>query len=299
MNSIRIVSVGEVLWDLFPGDECLGGAPANFAVHSARNGAAVVFVSAVGEDSRGTQAREILSSYSVDISFIQIKSEFPTGTVGVQLDAQGKPHFQIHENSAWDHLEWSNQFETLIATADAIYFGTLGQRASQSKKTIRRMLELARVRGLRRILDINLRAPFYTNEMLRDSLELATVLKLSDEELPKLLSALGFESTAEPSESLRWIRDKYALDLVAMTRGAAGALLITENDLVDQPGVKVVVQDTVGAGDAFAAALTVHYLLKKSLTEIARISSDVAAQTCTYSGALPPPLLNSSRIQRN
>ena len=138
MERPTIISLGEVLWDLFPDGQRFGGAPANFACHAAIQGAAVTMVSAVGDDQNGHDAIGILSAYGIDVSLVQIIPDAPTGTVGVALDNNGKPTFVIHQGSAWDNLTWNDAIASRIATVDAIYFGTLGQRSAVSRATIRR-----------------------------------------------------------------------------------------------------------------------------------------------------------------
>ena len=147
MKSWNIISLGEVLWDLFPDEERFGGAPANFACHAAINGGQVTMVSAVGDDVHGQRAIEILRGYGVDVSLIQTIAGSPTGTVGVQVDANGKPTFTIHEKSAWDQLDWTDELAQRIQSADAVCFGTLGQRSEMSRTTIRRSIESARAAG--------------------------------------------------------------------------------------------------------------------------------------------------------
>jgi fructokinase len=151
-----IVSCGEVLWDLFPEGPRFGGAPANFACHTAIEGGDVSMLSAVGEDPAGTEAIAILEAYGIDTSLIQRIADLPTGTVGVKLDSSAKPTYQIHSESAWDRIAWSPLLESRIVEADAIYFGTLGQRGERSRATIRRALDLAKSHGVLRVLDVNL-----------------------------------------------------------------------------------------------------------------------------------------------
>ena len=134
MNRPAILSFGEVLWDIFPEGPRFGGAPANFACHAAALGGDVGMVSAVGQDSRGDEAVAILESYGIRTDLIQRTADAPTGTVGVELDETGKPDFTIHEGSAWDQLGWNSDLEARVRTADAVYFGTLGQRGELSRK---------------------------------------------------------------------------------------------------------------------------------------------------------------------
>ena len=166
MKAPRIISIGEVLWDLFPDAARFGGAPANFSGHAAMLGADVALVSAVGADEHGRSAMCILREFGVDISLMQVIQDSPTGTVGVVPDREGKVAYTIHEGSAWDRIEWNSSVERRVTDADAVYFGTLGQRSIVSRSTIRRYLVAAQAAGVPRIVDINLRSPFYDRTLI-------------------------------------------------------------------------------------------------------------------------------------
>jgi len=282
-----ILSLGEVLWDLFPEGPRFGGAPANFACHAAALGANVSMVSAVGDDPRGREATAILQSYGVDVSTIQVIKDAPTGAVTVNVDAAGKPSYTIEENAAWDQIEWTSELDDALTQANALYFGTLGQRANLSRATIRRALDHARVSNTPRILDINLRPPFFDPALIRESVEQAGVLKLSDEELEAVAAACGLGPVDDPAPTLRTLLDGHGLDLVVMTRGADGALLVSPSETIDQPGIPTEVRDTVGAGDSFTAALVTGLLRGDPLANIARSACELASFVCSQPGAVP------------
>lgn len=287
MSAPRILSCGEVLWDLFPDGPCFGGAPANFACHAALLGASVTMLSAVGCDDRGAEALCILRGFGIDTDLVPSVPSVPTGTVGVSVDRSGQPTFEIHANAAWDLLAWSGALEKSIAGVDAVYFGTLGQRAAASRATIRHVLEEAKARGILRVLDINLRPPFYHGEILRESIALATVLKLSDEELPEVAAACGVERGLTPAATLGELRSRLSLDCIVMTRGADGALLVGPTGTTEQPGIPAAVVDTVGAGDSFTAAFVLGLLRKQPATAILRHACETASAVCAHAGAVP------------
>lgn len=285
--SHSIISLGEVLWDLFPDESRFGGAAANFACHASLLGGSVTMLSAIGMDARGEEALRTLERFRVNTSLIQRIANAETGTVGVTVDRHGKPSFVIHADAAWDHLAWSPEFEMIITQADAIYFGTLCQRCPISRTTIRQALAIAKKHDVRRVLDVNLRSPYFDDEMIRDSISLASILKLSDEEFPLVASACGIVEHSDHETALRSLLNRFELDLVAMTRGAEGAMLVTADKTIEQPGVPVVVCDTVGAGDAFTAALTIAICSEESIRTIGMISCKVASAACEYAGAIP------------
>lgn len=301
MSQPRILSCGELLWDLFPAGARFGGAPANFACHGAIGGGEVSMLSAVGHDERGEQAVRILQSLGVDSALVQRIADAPTGSVSVTLDAGGKPSFEIHAGSAWDHIAWSPELEARVTATHAIYFGTLGQRSEVSRATIQRALRLAKVHGSMRVLDVNLRRPFYDALLIRESIALANVLKLSDDELPEVADACGISwegDSAQPGlhrrptataaeATLKALLGRFGLDLVVMTRGSKGALLVSPDGVIDQPGIPTTVVDTVGAGDSFTAAFVLGLLRGEPPQDILRKACETASAVCAQSGAVP------------
>ena len=281
----KIMSLGEVLWDRFPEGEQFGGAPANFACHAAILGGDVSMVSAVGDDSHGRSAINILEGYGINTGLVQVVSDAATGTVGVAVDADGKPIFTIHEGSAWDQLAWNMELGTQASKADAVYFGTLGQRSEVSRTTIRQTLRVAF--NVPRVLDINLRPPFFDETLIRESVEFASILKLSDEELANVSDACGVESGGSTKLQLGQILKQQNLDLVIMTRGADGAMLATPDGIVEQPGIPTTVVDTVGAGDSFTAAFLLGLLRGEYHEDNLRNACAVAAGVCAHAGAVP------------
>lgn len=297
MKKPVIISCGEVLWDLFPEETRFGGAAANFACHAATLGARVSMLTAVGDDPRGRAATYTLQGFGIDLSLVQVAPNAPTGSVGVTLDATGKPTFAIHDNSAWDSIVWIEGLESRVSEADALYFGTLGQRGEVSRATIRRCVNVARTAGVPRVLDVNLRAPFFDDLLIRESIHLASILKLSDEELSVVCSACGICPDGPPELLLLSLLESQHLDFVVMTCGARGAILAAPAGIIHQPGIAVTVRDTVGAGDAFTAAFLLGVLRGASHDENLLRACTIASEVCSHSGAVPNliPEIHSSR----
>ena len=283
----RILACGEVLWDMFPQGPRFGGAPANFACHAALLGARVSIFSAVGNYTRGSQALGILKRFGLDTSLIKTIPNATTGTVGVSVDPAGKPTFKIHADSAWDQLAWAAENAHLIEEFDAVYFGTLAQRSEPSRTAIRNVLLAAKARGIPRVLDINLRSPFYDDALLRDSIALASVVKLSDEEFPEVAAACAIPMADSHEATLEALRSSFSLDYIAMTRGANGALLISRAGAADQRGIPTTVVDTVGAGDAFTAALALGLLRGRPDFEIVEFACETGSAACRHAGGVP------------
>ena len=278
-----IVGLGEALWDEFPDGPRFGGAPANFACHAAMLGADASLLSRVGDDDLGARAVAALRACGVDTSHVGT-GPFPTGTVRVELDAAGKPTFAIRENVAWDHLAWADDLGALATRADAVCFGSLGQRSTESRDTIRRYLGATGSDCLR-LFDANLRPPFYDRQVILDSLGLANALKLNDDELPIVAAMLGL--SGNEAEMMAELARRFGLALVALTRGARGAVLLAGGVFHECTSLPVAVVDTVGAGDAFTAALTVGWLRGDDLGEVGRRACRVAEFVCSQAGATP------------
>ena len=190
----------------------------------------------------------------------------------------------IHEHVAWDRIAADEPSLALAARADAVCFGSLCQRSEPARTAIRALVAAARPDALR-LFDVNLRPPFVDREIIADSLALANALKLNDQELPELAVMFGLSSTVR--ESMAELADRFGLKLVALTRGARGGLLLARGDWSDDPGRPVAVSDTIGAGDAFTAALAVGYLAGRPLDEINRHANEVAAFVCSQPGGTP------------
>jgi fructokinase len=280
----RVVGIGEVLWDLLPSGPALGGAPANFACHAQALGAAAALVSRVGDDDLGREAVRLLAARGLDLSGLSVDPVRATGSVSVSLSPDGQPRFVIHADVAWDALRAGPAELAVVASADAVCFGTLAQRDPVSREAVRRCVAAAPAACLR-VLDVNLRAPFHDERVLRESLALADVLKLNETELPALSGPLGIGGTEE--HRVRALAEAWELRAVALTLGAAGSALLLDGAWHTEPGRAVTVADTVGAGDAFSAALVIGLLRGWEGPRILDAATGVAAHVCTRQGATP------------
>ena len=285
--SYRIVAMGDGLWDLFPDGPRFGGATANYACHASILGGEVFMVSGVGKDDRGRALLKVYQKHEVNTELIQEVNDFPTGIVKVELREKGLPAFTIGENAAWDNWVWNEEIEQKVESADALYFGTLGQRGQSARNGIRQALKIAKASQIPRILDVNLRAPFYDDALIRESVILCSVLKISDEELQRVAQACELNSSLSDNAVLVELRTKFQLDIVVVTRGAEGAVLVSEEGVFEQPGVPTTVVDTVGAGDSFTASMTLGLLAAKDSSEILGEACKVAAGVCSHAGAVP------------
>jgi fructokinase len=306
-----VLGIGELLWDILPDGVRLGGAPANFAVMAGRLGNHAAILSRIGRDDLGRQAIDRLDPMPVETRYLQVDPAHQTGRVTVAL-AAGEPHYTIHEPAAWDFFALSDEWIQLAQRADAICFGSLAQRNQQSRDTIQTLAAECKTDCVR-IFDVNLRAPYYSPEVLQESLELATVLKMNEAEVPLVLQLLDLLAADDGAVSLRQahveprrataflhtaanrlLGEFPALGLVAVTRGSHGSLLVTRDEWNEHAGFPVKVADGIGAGDAFTAALA-HYLLRGAdLATLNEAGNRWGGWVASQSGAMPA-LPNSVR----
>ncbi|HEX2971436.1 MAG TPA: carbohydrate kinase [Tepidisphaeraceae bacterium] len=280
-----VVGIGEILWDLLPSGKQLGGAVTNFAYHAQALGAEGIVASCVGKDALGQEILQRLDSLHLTRQYIALHPQLPTGTVEVRVDEKGIPDFIIHQNVAWDAIPTSEDLLALAARADAVCFGSLAQRAQTSRETIRRFLAGLRKQCLR-VFDINLRQSYFTRDIVHESLAIADVLKLNDQELPALGKLLQLKGTA--SDLLAQLMRQYPLRMIALTRGGQGSQLFADRRVFEHPGYLTTVVDTVGAGDAFTAALTIGLLRKDDPAKINDSANRLASYVCSQPGATPP-----------
>jgi fructokinase len=281
-----IVGLGEMLWDLFPAGKQLGGAPSNFAYCTSLLGDRGVAASRVGRDGLGNEALQRLTRLGLETSYIQTDETHATGTVSVRVDEKGEPAYEITNPVAWDFLRWDSTLQSLAQEADAVCFGTLAQRAPSSRETIRTFLATVRP-GTARVFDVNLRQSFYSEEVLAKSMELTDILKLNHEELPRVAEILGLDSDLSERSCTRQFIERFGLRLLCVTRGDRGSLLVSASELHEHAGFKIRVVDTVGAGDAFTAALVYHFLRGSSLASMNEAANRMGAWVASREGATP------------
>ncbi|HVJ09619.1 MAG TPA: carbohydrate kinase [Acidisarcina sp.] len=304
-----VVGLGELLWDMLPEGRQLGGAPANFAVMSARLGNRAAVLSRIGRDPLGRDAIDTLKSFPIDLSHVQVDEHHRTGTVSVTL-TNGQPSYVIEQPAAWDFLEFSADWQQIASRTDAVCFGTLAQRGRDSQQTIQDFLAATSPECVR-VFDVNLREPFYSPEVVEESMEFATILKMNDGEVAEVLRLLDLEDNAgndgdDSGDGLvgdasggslasdyltaaaTLLLSEFPLQLVCITRGARGSILRTREATHLHPGLATTVADTIGAGDAFTAALTRYYLEGAPLPVLNEAGNRWGAWVASQPGAMPP-----------
>jgi fructokinase len=281
---LDIVAIGEVLWDVFPDERHLGGAPFNFAAHCCQLGAHSAIISRVGQDELGDEIVARAEEIGVEQTLLQRDPRHPTGQVLVALRGAGQPEYEIQRDVAYDYLAPCPAAIARVQAADVVCFGTLAQRHPVARHTILQLLEAA-CDGLV-VCDLNLRPPHYSVETVRQSLVSCDLLKLNDDELRTVADMLGLGMGTQDALMLHLL-DTYAIEMICVTMGAAGCILRTPEERVEAPGYRCDVVDTVGSGDGFAAALVIRYEEGDLLCDVADFANLVGAFIATQPGAIP------------
>lgn len=280
-----IVVIGEILIDIFQDYQRIGGAPFNFAFHLNRLGFPVRFLTRVGDDHHGRRIIGMLKENGFSAADVQIDSRYPTGTVHVDLDEHGVPHFDISENVAYDHLDlvFGDTLEPDLP--EMIYFGTLLQRTDSGCRQVQRFLDRLGPHATC-FCDINLRPPHVNANAVAGSLHHADLLKLNEAELSEILRAVGGPTTA--GDRLPWLMEHFKISALALTRGERGSTFFSRDLDISCPAVsETAIIDTVGAGDGYAAILAAGYLRQIPWDQTIHRASRFSARICSIPGAVP------------
>ena len=279
-----IAGIGELLWDCFDRTRIIGGAPANFAYHCHALGARSDVISCVGNDKSGRDLLVALGRLGLSDKYVYRNDTHPTGSVDISVDDDGLPSFTIHEDVAWDYIPFHPSIQEFAAQVHAVCFGTLAQRSEISRRSIRSFVH-AMPKNALCVLDVNLRGNFYDAALVRSCMRLANCVKLNDQELPVVADLLGLAGTED--QILSALIDEFDLLLLALTKGKNGSRLlgIEEDSFMEAP--QVMIADTVGAGDAFTAAMVIGFLENYPIPVIHKKASYLASYVCTCQGATP------------
>ena len=275
--------MGEALWDVLPEGKKIGGAPANFAYHAAQYGLDTLAISALGNDALGDEIAQKFADKKLNVLMPRVP--FPTGTVQVELDAQGVPTYDIKEGVAWDNIPFTPELEEVARNCRAVCWGSLAQRNEVSRNTIRRFLD-ATPKDCLKIFDINLRQNFYNEELLLDSFKRCDILKINDEELVTIGRLFGYPGL-DMSNKCWLILGKYNLDMLVLTCGVNGSYVFKPGAMTFLETPKVDVADTVGAGDSFTASFCAAILKGLSVSDAHQLAVETSAYVCTCNGAMP------------
>lgn len=281
-KELKAVCFGEVLWDVFPTHKKIGGAPLNVALRLNSFGIQTTIISKVGLDENGSDIKEFIAEQNNDIDFIQEGDNYKTGVVNVMINEKGNASYDIMYPSAWDKIQLTDEMKELVSKADAFVFGSLICRDEVSRTTLYALLDVAKYK----VLDANLRAPYYTTEVLIELMSKADFIKLNDEELREISRELDSPFNSF-EQNIKFIAKKTKAKHICVTKGEFGAVLYYDEKFYYNSGYFIKVVDTVGAGDSFLASLTMKLLKGKSPQKALNYACAVGALVAGQEGANP------------
>ncbi|BDB51906.1 carbohydrate kinase family protein [Flavobacterium ammonificans] len=282
INKSKIVCFGEVLFDVFPTHTKIGGAPLNVGLRLASLGIETKIISRIGQDAKGKELLDFIEANDVSTTYIQTDSHFSTGEVTVKLDEKGSASYTINYPVAWDKIEATPEAHDIVSLADAVVFGSLVCRDTASYQSLLSLLNVAKYK----IFDVNLRAPFYTKELLSDLMNKADFIKFNDDELYEISANLG-SPYHSLEQNMLFIAEKTNTQHICVTKGSHGAVLFYNDQLFYNSGYKITVADTVGAGDSFLAGLLSKLLAGIAPQEAINFACALGALVAQEEGANP------------
>ncbi|MDG3581104.1 carbohydrate kinase family protein [Galbibacter pacificus] len=288
-NDLKITCFGEVLWDVFPDGEKIGGAPLNVALRLQSFGVQTTMISSVGKDIRGKEIITYLNSVGINTNCIAVSAEFPTGVVNVNLDENGSASYEIKYPVAWDKIPLSSSMLQSVTQADAFIYGSLVCRDSESRKSLINLLSKSKYN----ILDVNLRQGYYSHEILIELMKSADFIKFNDDELFEIGAMMGSPYNSL-EQNLEYIKSWVKATSFCVTKGRHGALLFHKEKYYYNSGYKINVKDTVGAGDSFLASLLTKLLEGENPQRALDFACGIGALVAAESGA--NPILKETRI---
>ena len=278
----NIICFGEVLYDVFPTHKKIGGAPLNVALRLAYLGVNAQIISRIGNDEIGKELLEFIQANNVPTDTIQIDNSYPTGEVLVELDQKGSATYTIKYPVAWDKIGVNAEANNGVKNADVLVFGSLVCRDETSYETLLSLLKIAK----NKVFDVNLRVPFYTNDILIELMDQADFIKFNDDELFEIC-ALYNSPFHSLDQNIHFIAEKTNTKQICVTKGSHGAVLFSNNQMYYNSGYKVKVADTVGSGDSFLAGLLYQLFTGNSPQNAIDFACALGALVAQNEGANP------------
>lgn len=275
------ICFGEILWDVLPNMSLPGGAPMNVAYHLKKLGMNPAVISKIGLDNWGKGLIQLLEKNDISTDFVQMDFEYPTGIVNATCGDNNEVVYDIIRPVAWDYIQWDDSFESLLSNCTYFVFGSLVTRSRENCEVLLRLLEIAPCK----VLDINLRAPYYNRQIIERLLQNVSLLKLNLAELELITG--WFTSYQDHTDRIKVLQNKFNIPNIIVTKGDQGSVLYAEGILYEHEGFKVEVADTIGSGDASLAALLVKLSQGSSPAEALEFSSALGALIATYAGGCP------------
>lgn len=276
-----VICFGEVLWDVLPSGAKAGGAPMNVAYHLQKFGLKPALISRVGKDEWGHRLLEILLKNNLPVTYVQQDTLHSTGIVQATIQPNKEVNYDIIHPVAWDFIEMKQVLLSVVTHAAYFICGSLVARDEHSRKTLYELIEAAKIK----VVDINLRPPHFSKEVIEHLLLSAHILKLNEHELPLITSF--YSNLKRVNDQAVFLQDKFSIPTIIVTMGGHGALVCTEGKITSHKGYKIKVADTVGSGDAFLAAYIYQLTLGAATTKILEFANAAGAFIASKNGACP------------
>ena len=278
----QVLCIGEVLWDRFPLKSFPGGAPLNVGIHLNKLGGQVILASRVGDDQEGKALKDFMVASGLSAKWIQEDKKLKTSEVLIQLDENNNANYDICQPVAWDQIEMTKELEIIAKTSGVIVYGSLASRSQKSRGTIQTLL----AQDAYKIMDVNLRELFATQEIVETLMAYANMVKLNEDELAVIAQWHGWDCFDEKTK-MEKLASLFQAEMVCLTKGQGGALLFYDGEFFAHPGFQVNTADTVGAGDAFLAGLVYSFIVKKPPGEALAFACALGALVASKMGATP------------
>ncbi len=282
---MKILSFGEIIWDIYPDCRAIGGAPLNFAGHCSIGGHQAFMLSAVGSDDLGQDALRMIDTFGINSDFVS-QNDKKTGQCIVTLDEKGIPSYKVLDDTAYDNISCVNIVKLNAMNFDAFYFGTLAQKSAVSRRTLENILAECTFDEV--FCDLNLRDGCYDEQSVKNCLSHATILKFSDEEAPRLEIYEFWQKMCDEGLADSIFSMYKQIKVILLTKGSDGSQIYTRNgECYEIPATGDKVVSTVGAGDSFGAVWLCRYLSGDSVKKTAEIASRVSGYVVSQTDALP------------
>lgn len=284
MNNILVF--GEILYDIYDDVAVIGGAPFNYSVQLSRlisKNDNLKFITALGKDDFSKDAFKFIENENIDSSLMQVLDNYETGKATVFMNENKIPDYIIHENVAWDNIEFNSDIEKALKEKyDLFYFNILSCRSEKSYNTLKNIFK--NIDSKYKVCDVTFRKNYYTKEKIKEALEFINILKINDEELA-IIKSLFYPNLQNDNEILlKNLNKDFNIDYIFLTLGKSGASSFYNNQYIFKPSNKIKVVDTVGAGDSFCAALSYAILKKLDIKKVLDFASAVSEEMIQVKG---------------
>jgi fructokinase len=289
----KIVCYGEVLWDQLPDGLKPAGAPLNVAYHLKKMGVQSYIISRVGNDILGEELLKILKKWGIDDTFCIVDNNYPTGKVLAKTFLQ-EITYEIIEPVAWDFIEIEKEHSKMIKDANGFLFQSLTTRNERSRKTLHSLLEYS----CYKIFDVNLRPPFYSEQIIKDFLRKSDLVKMSISELYEIVSWVKPGKISE-EEAVCFLKECFNLKEILITKGSYGASYYGPENLYEKYVIPINVKNTIGSGDAFFAGFLAKKINGNSSEEAMNQAITLSALVSSKEGSCPYYKGHESYILKN